>query len=196
MVAMGTSLADGAWGRESAVYRITGVLTVIGGWFFTAFSAFLIAFLIAALIFFGKWPVMLILCGLSVYILIRTHAFHAKRAVKEAGKDNEQITTTYKVLNACNEEVKHSITEVAEVLHHTYTAFSAEDLKALKKLKKESKKLADDISSIRENMPATLKTVRGIGHRKRASLCPGGNLSERNIQLSDPRDPAGFRPCG
>ena len=157
MVAMGTSLADGAWGRESAVYRITGVLTVIGGWFFTAFSAFLMAFLIAALIFFGKWPVMLILCGLSVYILIRTHAFHAKRSEKEAGKDNEQISTTYKVLNACNEEVKHSISEVAEVLHHTYTAFSAEDLKALKKLKKDSKKLADDISSIRENMPATLR---------------------------------------
>ena len=54
MVAMGTSLADGAWGRESAVYRITGVLTVIGGWFFTAFSAFLASFLIASLIFFGK----------------------------------------------------------------------------------------------------------------------------------------------
>ena len=58
MVAMGTSLADGAWGRESAVYRITGVLTVIGGWFFTAFSAFLASFLIASLIFFGKLPVI------------------------------------------------------------------------------------------------------------------------------------------
>ena len=64
MVAMGTSLADGAWGRESAVYRITGVLTVIGGWFFTAFSAFLASFLIASLIFFGKLPVILILIAL------------------------------------------------------------------------------------------------------------------------------------
>ena len=82
MVAMGTSLADGAWGRESAVYRITGVLTVIGGWFFTAFSAFLASFLIASLIFFGKLPVILILIVLSIFILLRTHAFHKKRTRK------------------------------------------------------------------------------------------------------------------
>ncbi len=157
MVAMGTSLADGAWGRESAVYRITGVLTVIGGWFFTAFSAFLISFIIAALIFFGKWPVMLLLCGVSVYILIRTHAFHHKRSEKEAGKDGEQISTTFKVLNTCNDEVKHSVREMAAILHQTYIAFPGEDLKTLKKLKKDSKKLAEEIGRIRENMPATLR---------------------------------------
>ncbi len=71
MVAMGTSLADGAWGRESAVYRITGVLTVIGGWFFTAFIAFMASFLIASLIFFGKLPVILILLVLSIFILLK-----------------------------------------------------------------------------------------------------------------------------
>ncbi len=54
MVAMGTSLSDRAWDRESAVYRVTGVFSVIGGWFFTALSAFTVAFLIALFFYFGN----------------------------------------------------------------------------------------------------------------------------------------------
>jgi hypothetical protein len=73
MVAMGTSLADGAWGRDSAVYRISGVLTVVGGWFFTAFIAFLASLIIGILIFFGKMPVIIALIGLSGYILSLIH---------------------------------------------------------------------------------------------------------------------------
>ena len=65
MVAMGTSLSDGAWGRESAVYRITGVLTVIGGWFFTAFSAFCASFVLATVIYFGKLPVIIVLIAFA-----------------------------------------------------------------------------------------------------------------------------------
>ncbi len=113
MVAMGTSLADGAWGRESAVYRITGVLTVIGGWFFTAFSAFLASFLIASLIFFGKFPVILILIGLSIFILLRTHAFHKRRAEKQARVDSEYSTATKEVLKSCDNEVKSTVSKVS-----------------------------------------------------------------------------------
>ena len=66
MVAMGSSLADRAWGRESAVYRITGVMTVILGWFFTAFVAFVISFLVAMLLMWGGVYAIILLalgCG-------------------------------------------------------------------------------------------------------------------------------------
>ncbi len=157
MVAMGTSLADGAWGRESAVYRITGVLTVIGGWFFTAFSAFLASFIIASLIFFGKLPVILILLGLAIFILLRTHAFHKRRAEKEASIDSKMITASYGVLKSCDDEVRSSILKVSKILYLTYTNFFKEKHKELKKLKKEAKHLSKDIKEIRANIPNTLK---------------------------------------
>ena len=67
MVAMGTSLADRAWGRESAVYRITGVLSVIGGWFITAGAAFTICFIVALLIYWGGIPALVAMIGLAIY---------------------------------------------------------------------------------------------------------------------------------
>jgi phosphate/sulfate permease len=68
MVAMGTSLADGAWGRESAVYRVSGVLSVISGWFITAFSAFSMAFVIAFAFYFGgKYAIFPILASCDLF---------------------------------------------------------------------------------------------------------------------------------
>ena len=160
MVAMGTSLADGAWGRESAVYRITGVLTVIGGWFFTAFSAFLASFLIASLIFFGKLPVILILIVLSIFILLRTHAFHKKRAEKKEQVDGKIITASYEVLKSCDDEVKSSVIKVSKILYMTYTNLFKEKHKELKNLRKETKRLSKDIKRIRENIPETLQKFK------------------------------------
>jgi Na+/phosphate symporter len=157
MVAMGTSLSDGAWGRESAVYRITGVLTVIGGWFFTAFCAFTAAFVIATVIFFGKLPIILLLIALAIFILIRTHAFHRKRMEKEELLDSEIITASYEVLNGCNDEVKSTIKQTGEILYQTYNDFFKEKHKELKKLRKESKHLSKRIKEIREEIPAILK---------------------------------------
>ena len=70
MVAMGTSLADRAWGRESAVFRITGVLSVIGGWFITAGAAFIFCFLLTNLMYFGSYATMLLSIILAVYLLV------------------------------------------------------------------------------------------------------------------------------
>ena len=160
MVAMGTSLADGAWGRESAVYRITGVLTVIGGWFFTAFSAFLASFFIASLIFFGKFPVILILLGFAIFILLRTHAFHRKKEEKARSFESKIATVSYEVLNACEDEVKSFIIQVSKILYLTYTNFFKENHKELKDLRKESKQLGKEIKKIRENIPDTLKKFK------------------------------------
>ncbi|MDF1574211.1 MAG: inorganic phosphate transporter [Bacteroidales bacterium] len=157
MVAMGTSLADGAWGRESAVYRITGVLTVIGGWFFTAFSAFLASFLIASLIFFGKLPVILILIVLAIFILLRTHAFHKRRSAKREPYDSHLISASYAVLKSCDDEVKESVLKVARIFNSTYSALLKENHKELKHLKKEAKHLGKEITKIRENIPEKLR---------------------------------------
>ncbi len=160
MVAMGTSLADGAWGRESAVYRITGVLTVIGGWFFTAFIAFLASFVIASLVFFGKLPVILILLVLAIFILLRTHAFHKRRAEKKEKIDSEIITASSQVLSSCDEEVKKSIVNVSKILYLSYSNFFKEKHKELKKLRKDAKHLNKSIRKIQESIPATLQKFK------------------------------------
>ncbi|MCP4310781.1 MAG: phosphate permease [Bacteroidetes bacterium] len=160
MVAMGTSLADGAWGRESAVYRITGVLTVIGGWFFTAVIAFIASFLIASFIFFGKMPVILILLALSIFILLRTHAFHKKRTEKQELIKSEVVDTSHEVLRSCDDEVKDSIIRVSKILNHTYINLFKENHKELKSLRKQSKKLSSEIKHIRENIPETLRKFK------------------------------------
>ena len=73
MVAMGTSLADRAWGRESAVFRITGVISVIGGWFVTAGVAFIGAGIIVAAMHYGGQWVMIALAILTVVFIIRSN---------------------------------------------------------------------------------------------------------------------------
>ncbi|MBN1542334.1 inorganic phosphate transporter [candidate division KSB1 bacterium] len=86
MVAMGSSLSDRAWGRESAVYRITGVLTVIGGWFFTALMAFTVSAIFAVLLYYFRLPALLVLIALASFFIYRTHIVHRRR--QEAEKED------------------------------------------------------------------------------------------------------------
>ncbi len=90
MVAMGTSLSDQAWGRESAVYRVSGVLTVIGGWFITAMMAFTVSFIFAAVIYFGGGIAVAAIVSLAVLLIARTHGVHRRR---------EQIEESTEVFN-------------------------------------------------------------------------------------------------
>jgi phosphate/sulfate permease len=73
MVAMGTSLADRAWGEGSAPYRVAGVLNVIGGWFLTAIGAFMAAGLIAIMIYFGGPVVGLVLFAIALVVLAKSN---------------------------------------------------------------------------------------------------------------------------
>lgn len=85
MVAMGTSLADRAWSRESAVFRITGVISVIGGWFLTAGAAFIGAGIIVAAMHFGGIWVMFALAALTIYILIHSNRRFRNKAKSDDG---------------------------------------------------------------------------------------------------------------
>ena len=83
MVAMGTSLADRAWGRESAVYRVAGVLNVIGGWFLTALTAFSIAGALTYIIYIGRGPAIAILLLLAAGLIVRNYLNHKKASKNE-----------------------------------------------------------------------------------------------------------------
>lgn len=88
MVAMGTSLADRAWARERAVFRITGVLSVIGGWFVTAVAAFLLCMLVVCVMYFGGYVAMIVLIALAIFLIVRSNLQFAKGANK-ASQDPE-----------------------------------------------------------------------------------------------------------
>ena len=72
-------LSDQAWGRESAVYRVTGVLTVIGGWFFTAFVAFTVSLIFAFLLYFFKLPAIFGLLLLAIILIVKSYRWHFKK---------------------------------------------------------------------------------------------------------------------
>lgn len=141
MVAMGTSLADRAWGRDSAVYRITGVLSVIGGWFITAGAAFTIAFIVAMIIYFGGTIAIIVLIGLAVLMLIRSQLLYKKRKEKEKGdptvKQMLQSTDNTEVLTLLRQHTREELGKILEFtqenFERTVTAFLHENLRGLRR---------------------------------------------------------------
>lgn len=141
MVAMGSSLADRAWGRDSAVFRITGVLSVIGGWFLTAGAAFTICFFVALIIHFGGTVAIVLLIGLAAFTLIRSQVFFKKKNLK--GKENETFkeimrsTDSNQALNLMRvltrEELNKVLLYAEENFDRTVNSFISENLRGLRK---------------------------------------------------------------
>ena len=158
MVAMGTSLSDRAWGRESAVYRITGVFTVIGGWFFTALVAFTVAFIVANIITHGGIIGIAGMLLIAVVFVIRTHAIHKKRETKE--KELEALTEEDiedgNVMQKCTNEINHMLNTVITTFNETIISVSNEDRKKLKEINKKVESLNQDAKNIKNNVHLTL----------------------------------------
>ena len=141
MVAMGTSLADRAWGRDSAVYRITGVLSVIGGWFITAGAAFTICFFVALIIYYGGTAAIVLLIALAVFMLIRSQVMYKKRKEKEKGNETlKQLLTSTDNSEVLRLLQVHTREELAKVLafteenfERTSTSFLHENLRGLRR---------------------------------------------------------------
>ncbi len=134
MVAMGSSLADRAWGRDSAVYRITGVFTVISGWFFTAFAAFTMCFIVAMCVAFGGMCGIIAMCALVVFLLLKSSMLHKKRSA--AGNNADAAKQSMADRNGEMMELMHRMTEIYDM---NLEALSVEDRKILKKLRKETR---------------------------------------------------------
>jgi phosphate/sulfate permease len=155
MVAMGSSLADGAWGRDSAVYRITGVFTVIGGWFMTAIIAFTIAFLIALFISWVKLVAVVLLLAFAVFAIIRSTRSHKKKVEEKVKIEEEDVNSISKILNRCNLSLINTLNDSSSIFTNTIEGLIDEDKKKLRNewqktqdLNQRVKKQKDDIHKI------------------------------------------------
>lgn len=140
MVAMGSSLADRAWGRESAVYRVTGVISVIGGWFVTAGAAFILGALVAAIMYYGGIVAMYVMIALVIYLLVHSHIKYNKKKKEEQSDSTMQIMLgsddEAEVWSALEERaaktLSSSLVFSAETYKRMFEAFAKDSLRPLK----------------------------------------------------------------
>ncbi|PKP51875.1 MAG: phosphate permease [Bacteroidetes bacterium HGW-Bacteroidetes-1] len=161
MVAMGTSLSDGAWDRESAVYRITGVFSVIGGWFFTAFSAFMVSFLIALLFFYGGYYAVGVMILIAVILVIRTHKIHLRNehTKENAARELDEFNAE-DILTSCSRTVTDLLNQTQLEYKRTITAMSEESIKSLKKIKKSIEKLTQNAKDKKNNVTIVINKLK------------------------------------
>ena len=161
MVAMGSSLADRSWGRESAVYRITGVMAVISGWFITALGGFLIAMAVTALLLWGGWIAVAALTALCAWLLIRSH--RKTPELKEADAANLPLDTAETpddVLCACIGGVCTTMQEVTRIYNRTLVAVFKENRKVLKEMVRDSDRLFEEARVRKYNIMPTLRRLQ------------------------------------
>lgn len=161
MVAMGTSLADRAWGRESAVYRVAGVLNVIGGWFLTAIIAFVAAGIVAYLInlHIAFIPILLILVA---FLITKNSIAHRKKS-KEIKRKTHIERSELITINGVIEESSDHISGVADRINKLYTNvvndLANHDLNKLRKTDKHVEKLNDEIDELKDNVFYFIKSL-------------------------------------
>jgi phosphate/sulfate permease len=162
MVAMGSSLADRAWGAESAVYRVAGVLNVIGGWFFTAIIAFVSAAVIVALINIHVPSMVAILLLIAVLLLVRNYISHNKKSKEIRAEDSLRKAESSSIQGVI-EESANNISNVAKRSNKIYThiidGLAKQDLELLKKNKKGVVKLSEEIDELRDHIFYFIKNL-------------------------------------
>jgi len=161
MVAMGTSLSDRAWGRDSAVYRITGVLTVIGGWFFTAFSAFTAAFIFANLINWLGGFAILGLLTLAIIFVVRSHVFHKRKskAKEEVSEEDDTIIIKGGIFEQLTFAVSGITVKIPNLYGKIINGLAFEERAKLKECNKKAGKLDKEAKSIKDQVPLMMKKL-------------------------------------
>ena len=161
MVAMGTSFADRAWGRESAVYRVAGVLNVIGGWFGTAIGAFLASGIVVLLINWNPSVMTPIFLLLTVTLLYRNFITH-KNLTNKQEEDSLRVSESSSLQGVIHE----SASNIAKLVKRTNTIYtnvivglSKEDVVLLKKNKKQVIKLSKEVDELRDNIFYFIKNL-------------------------------------
>ena len=161
MVAMSTSLVDGAWGRDSAVYRITGVFTVVGGWFITGLAAFSVAFFLA--LFMGWAQVFGVIAILTFAILAfyRTHLLHKKREESFEAKTEESavIPTVSKMFETTNKGIEKNLNLMSDIFSKTVKGLIDEDRKELKKELKISVEIEQKLINKKSKIHQTINSM-------------------------------------
>ena len=158
MVAMGSSLADRAWGRESAVYRISGVMTVVAGWFITALGGFLIAFVVGLALIYGGPPAFIVITVLCGWMLI--HSNFLKKN-KENTVARQQAETDQDIIAALRDEVCTTMESATRIYDRTMIAVFKENRKVLRDMVKESNDLFYHSREHKYTLLPTLKKLQG-----------------------------------
>ncbi|UPQ80090.1 inorganic phosphate transporter [Flavobacterium azooxidireducens] len=162
MVAMGTSFADRAWDRESAVYRVAGVFNVIGGWFVTAMVAFIGAFVMAFILKTGEVYAFIGLLVLLAIILYRSSRRHSKKQ-KEADDlvklKREDIVTINEIISESSHQISRVIGATNNVYSDVIDNLGLQDLAKLKENKKSLKKLEKEVDELKSNVYYFIKNL-------------------------------------
>ena len=162
MVAMGTSLADRAWGRESAVYRVAGVLNVIGGWFGTAIGAFFAAGIVVFLI---NWnpkvmiPILLLLTAILLYRNYRSHKTKSNKVKDEDSLTKAESSSVQGVIQESAKNIANVVKRTNRIYSNAIVGLARQDLTLLKKSKKQVVKLTDEVDELRDNIFFFIKNL-------------------------------------
>ncbi|PWH84136.1 phosphate:sodium symporter [Algibacter marinivivus] len=162
MVAMGTSLADKAWGRESAVYRVAGVLNVIGGWFGTALGAFIAAGTVVFLISWNPKVMIPILLLLTAILLYRNYKSHKNKSSKTPDEDSLKTTGSSSVQGVILESagnISNVVKRGNKIYSNAVNGLAKQDLTLLKKNKKQVDKLSEEVDNLRDNIFYFIKNL-------------------------------------
>ena len=162
MVAMGTSLADRAWDRESAVYRVAGVLKVIGGWFFTAFIAFVTAGIFTYLIHLGGITAVGLILLFVFFVLIRNFVKHNNEKREEAQKrviKRAELVTAKEVIEETSDHISEVVSRVDKLYTNVVNDLSLHDLNKLKKTEKHVKKLNKEVDELKDEAFYFIKSM-------------------------------------
>ncbi|MGP1479902.1 MAG: inorganic phosphate transporter [Capnocytophaga sp.] len=162
MVAMGSSLADRAWGRDSAVYRVAGVLNVIGGWFLTAIVAFIGAFIVASILYYGSVIGLILMILVVGFLLIRNAiAYRNKQKAKAQGRRFERadLATIGGVIKESSNYVSETIYRIDQLYSKVVKNLGTQDLSKLTKNKKNAKKLEKELDELKGNVYYFIKSL-------------------------------------
>jgi len=162
MVAMGTSLADRAWGAESAVYRVAGVINVVGGWFLTAISAFCAAAVVAFLISWNVTVMVPILLLVTAVLLIKNMLAHRKKA--RAGKEEDSInkaesSSIQGVVEESADNIRAVVSRTSKIYTNTIDSLAKQNLEGLKKSKKGVRKLNEEVEELKDSIFYFIKNL-------------------------------------
>ena len=157
MVAMGSSLADRAWGRESAVYRISGVMTVVAGWFITALGGFFIALVVGFALIYGGTPAFIVITILCGWMLV--HSNFLKKD-KTTASERQQIKTNEDIIADLRDEVCATMESATKIYDRTLIAVFKENRKVLRDMVKESNDLFYQSRERKYTLLPTLKKLQ------------------------------------
>jgi len=160
MVAMGTSLADNAWGRESAVYRVSGVVAVIGGWFLTAITAFISAFIVVSLLQVGGIFSIIAFVLITAYVIYRTYAIHKKNETQKSADNVIDQISDDNIIERSATTLTNNLAVVNIQLKRIVKALEKEDLKSLKKSKKAIDSVASRTKYLKDNVGSIIEKLK------------------------------------